>query len=194
TSPERVELSGVVVVLRFDEDGHLLTRLPRVKPTGKPFPQLVLHDARLTLDQKGRPPMVINGVEAEGSDNSGTLSFHGTVKDPYWGDWTVGGSFNATQGQVLLNLHTPHTHVTQKKLKEVPFVSPSVWQQVELEGDTPVDLDLRFTVGESGARYRVALEPKETTVHVTSINLHAEHASGTVIVADRLPAPTPPNC
>ena len=186
TSPERVELSGVVVVLRFDEDGHLLTRLPRVKPTGKPFPQLVLHDARLTLDQKGRPPMVINGVEAEGSDNSGTLSFHGTVKDPYWGDWTVGGSFNATQGQVLLNLHTPHTHVTQKKLKEVPFVSPSVWQQVELEGDTPVDLDLRFTVGESGARYRVALEPKETTVDVTSIKLHAEHASGKVIVEDRL--------
>src|SRR5262249_33462919 len=39
---------------------------------------------------------------------------------------------------------------------------------------------------ESGARYRVALEPKETTVDVTSIKLHAEHASGKVIVEDRL--------
>jgi hypothetical protein len=186
TSPERVELTGAAVDLRFDEDGHLLTRLPRVKPTGKPFPQLALHNARLTLDQQGRPPMVIQGVDAEGSDEGGTLSFHGTVKDPYWGDWTVEGSFKATEGQVLLNLHTPHTHVTQKNLKELPFVSPSVWQQVEIEGDTPVDLALRFTVGESGARYRLELEPKNTTVDVTSIKLHAEQASGKVIVEDRL--------
>jgi hypothetical protein len=186
TSPQRVELTGAAVDLRFDENGHLLTRLPRIKPTGKPYPQLILHDARLTLNQQGRPPMVIEGVNAEGSDDEGTLAFHGTVKDPYWGDWAVKGSFKAAEGRVMLNLKTQHTHVTQKKLEDLPFVSPSVWKQVKLEGDTPVDLDLQFTVGKPGVHYRIELQPTDTTVDVTSIHLHAERASGSVVVEDRV--------
>jgi hypothetical protein len=187
TSPQRVELSGAAVDLRFDEDGSLVTKLPHVKPTGKPYPKMILHDARLTLDQAGRKPMVIEGVNAEGSDDGGTLEFHGTVKDPHWGDWTVEGSFNAAEGNVQATLKTPHTHVTQEKLESLPFVSKAVWEQVKIEkGDTPVDLQLHFTVGESGAHYRVELHPTNTMVDVTSIELHAEKASGEVVIKDRV--------
>ncbi len=73
-------------------------------------------------------------------------------------------------------------------MKALPFVSPKVWKHVELEGVTPVDFTLkvaRSLSGKSDVSYRVELDPEETTVHVTSINLHADRASGKVIVEDK---------
>src|SRR5579872_297301 len=185
-SPQRVALSGAAIDLRFDEDGRLITSLPKIKPTGRPFPQLVLEGGRLTLDQAGRPPMVIQGLSAEADDRDGDLAFHGTIHDDYWGDWTAEGSFSAAKGAIALRLKTPYTKITQEKLDRLPFVSPATWRQVQLDGYSPVDFEVHFTVGDKGVHYRVELAPENTEVTVTSIQLHASQASGKVTVEDRV--------
>ena len=102
--------------IELRRDGQLLTALPSIKPTGQPAPQLVLEHSRLTLAQEGRPPMVIEGLDAEASDRDGVLEFHGTIRDDYWGEWTVEGTFKTAEGQFDLKLKTPRTQITQEKL------------------------------------------------------------------------------
>ena len=76
SSPKRIVLSGAAIELRFNEDGHLLTGLPNIKPTpGQPFPELVLQGSQLTLAQEGRPPMVIKDLNAVARDHDGALAF-----------------------------------------------------------------------------------------------------------------------
>jgi hypothetical protein len=197
TLPRSIVLTGAVMELRFDADGHLLTKLPKIKPSEKPFPQLVLRNARVIIDQEGHPEqpgqpeqprrtMEIENVNAEGGDANGVLEFHGTATDKSWGDWTIAGSFKSADGLMKLNVKAPPVKVTQKKLEAVPFVSMKVWEHVKLDGYTPVNLDMEFTVGQKGGHYRLELEPTKTDVFVTSIKLHADGASGKVIVEDRL--------
>ena len=184
--PTKLSLHGVSLVLRFDKDGNLLTHLPASRPSTAKLPELVIDDGRLTIDQQGRKPMKIEGIRAVLTPSANTLTIEGSVTDPHWGHWKVGGKTDVAAGEIVLKLETPKTDVTAEKLREIPFIPPGVWQQVMAEGSTSVRLTLRISGDEQGNHYRVELEPQETTVHVPSIELKANQASGKVIVDDRL--------
>ena len=73
------------------------------------------------------------------------------------------------------------------RLTGLPFVAPSVWREVLVEGKTPCDFNLRFELKDNPTmHYRVALAPDDATVHVESIHLDADHAAGKVVVDDNL--------
>ena len=61
-----------------------------------------------------------------------------------------------------------------------------VWNHVTLEGDTPVQLLLTLPQPPAKVGYRVALSPRNTTVHVPSVELTATAAQGNVVIENNL--------
>jgi translocation and assembly module TamB len=181
----RLDVSGADLTLRFDKAGHLLNRLPKQKQTGVPLPDVRLRQGRITIDQVGRPPFVVGGVEAEVRSAEGRLVLTGTVHDERWGDWVVTGNVDPASGASTGTLKcASRIHVTQPMLTDLPFVGASVWANVQAEGDTPVVFTLGYQPEKHAVHYRVELEPENTHVHVTSIVLTAEQARGKVIIED----------
>ncbi len=82
-SPGQVTLNGASVVLHFDADGNLVTRLPRPKTTGGPMPRLHIDNGKLTLNQDGRKPMIVQGVQGDLTPDGADLKADGSVKDPF---------------------------------------------------------------------------------------------------------------
>jgi hypothetical protein len=190
--PANVYLHNPQVILQFDQDNHLVTQLPVLRPRpGGAVPQVHIDNGDLTLACQGRPPMEIHGVQGIIAGDEKGLHLSGTISDPYWGEWTVAGRHDNDTRQFSLDLAAPPTEITMDRLQAIPFISQSVWEAVRLEGRTPVRLALTFPppgeVGTlAGVHYRVDLEPADTRVHVSSIDLEADKARGKVVVEDKL--------
>jgi hypothetical protein len=184
--PPELDVTGVALTLDFDREGRLLTRLPGGgggQGGGGTLPLLRIHAGRVTLRQQGRPDLVLGGVEAGIESKAGALVLAGSVHDPDWGAWSLDGRIDLAKGTARASFATPHVHLAQARLEGLPFVPAVVWQQVQLEGDTPVTLALSFG-GAAGVSYRVELEPSRTKLHVTAIDLDAEQAGGKVVIED----------
>lgn len=183
--PRALTLRGAAVTLRFDPQGHLLTRLPLVAAEAQAFPAVHLERGQLTLQQEGHPDMVITGIAAALQDEGSQLVLQGTVADPYWGTWNLHGTLPRNGSAVLL-LKTPLVHITQAMLDRLPFVAPKVWQHVQVEGATPVELTLRLDLAARKAHYRLVLEPEATRVHIAAIHLDADQAHGQLVIEDKV--------
>jgi hypothetical protein len=183
--PHTLTLRGAAVTLRFDTKGHLVTRLPLSTTAGKTLPAMHLAHGQLTLRQEGRTDMVITGIDAAIHDDDGRLVLEGKIIDPYWGVWDLQGMLDRASGSSLA-LKTPHVHLTQAMLDRLPFVAPKVWQQVQIEGDTPVECTFRLDPAADKVHYRVTLAPKATRVHVTAIRLEADQARGNLVIENQI--------
>jgi uncharacterized protein involved in outer membrane biogenesis len=186
-NPSEITLTGASIALRFDENGKLITRLPAPKPgDGGSLPRLHIANGKLTLNQERRPPMLIQGIQADFGPSGTDLRADGSIADPFWGDWSLNGVM-AKDGGVDLTLSTKGVQVTKARLTGLPFVAPAVWREVMVEGQTPCDFNLRFTMAERPEiHYRVALAPQDAKVHIESIQMDADRASGAVVVDDNL--------
>ncbi len=184
--PRKVTLNGAAITLRFDKAGHLATRLPKVKGEPEALPSFRIEHGQFTLRQEGHPDLVVTGVDAKIHAEGDGLVLSGTASDSYWGDWLLDGFLNQKAGITSITLKTAHVHVTQAILDQLPFVPAKVWQQVQCEGDTSVELTVTYSPTARKAHYRIVLEPEATKVHVTSIDLHADQARGKVIIEDNL--------
>jgi translocation and assembly module TamB len=188
-SPENIQLLRARLRLRFDSSGRLLTKLPAKKKTApEKLPHFHIEGGELTFDQQHRSPMILRGVQAELASDEKGLTLTGTVSDPFWGDWKANGDFNSTGTQGSLTLDTKNVAVTMTKLKSIPFVPPSVWREVHIEGMTPAKLHLNVqTTGDkTSVRYRVEISPRDAQVRVPSIDLDAVQAHGRAVVADEV--------
>jgi hypothetical protein len=183
--PSHLEVNGADLTLRFDRRGRLLTRLPEHKGTAEGFPDIRLRQSRVTLLQEGRRPFAVGGIDAELRSEQGRLALTGTAQDEHWGAWDVTGSVDPANGASAGTLKSAGpVHVTQPMLEDLPFVGANVWENVQAEGDTPVVLTLRYEPAKRALHYRVELEPENSHVHVTSIDLTAEQARGKVVIED----------
>jgi translocation and assembly module TamB len=181
----RLDVTGADLTLRFDRDGHFLTRLPQRKESAAPLPAIHIHQGRVTIDQEGRHPFTVGGVDAEVRSDEGRLVLTGTIHDERWGAWGVTGNVDPASGAATGTLKSDNRiHVTQQMLTDLPFVGASVWENVQAEGDTPVIFTLGYQPDKHAVHYRVELDPENTHVHVTSIDLTGEQASGNVIIED----------
>ncbi len=186
-SPNEVTLTGASIALHFGPDGKLLTRMPRPKTGGGPMPHVHIDNGKLTLDQDGRAPMVIQGVKLDLTSDGGDLKATGAVADPFWGDWSLDGSFKNESGAVDLTLTAKDVQVDAARLKGLAFVPPDVWREVLVTGKTSCTFNLGLQLADDPAiHYRVACAPTDAKVHVESIKLDATGASGNVVVDDNL--------
>jgi hypothetical protein len=148
-------------------------------------------DTNVLLAMDGRVPMRIRGLQGKLSGDEMGLLLDGIIHDPNWGTWTVQGRYDAPARQLSLDLQAPPMQITMEKLKAVPYIPLSVWDEVQVEGMSPVEVALKFPPrgaggGDSTVHYRVDLDPMDTHVSVASIDLTADHASGKVTVEDKL--------
>jgi hypothetical protein len=187
TEPKKIGLADVHLTLRYDHDGHLLTRLPAAHAPNKAMPEFRLERGSVTITKAGESDCTFRDMDAIVIEKHGRVSLSGTVSDASWGGtWTATGSFPRNPGAGGMQLKNAGLHVTQEMLRRVPFVSEKVWQHVRLEGDTPVDLQLLLPQPPAQVGYRITLTPKNTSVFVPSIDLAASAAQGIVIIEDKL--------
>jgi translocation and assembly module TamB len=188
-SPKDIHLQGVHVRLRFDSAGRLLTQLSaQKKTTPERLPNLHVEGGELTLDQQDRSPMIIRGIHVELVSGENGLKLTGNISDPFWGNWKASGAFNNTGSQGSLTLDTKNLAVTMTKLKRLPFVPPSLWQEIWLEGTTTAQLrlDLETKDDKTSLHYRVEIAPQDGRVRVPSIDLEAVQANGRAILTEEV--------
>jgi translocation and assembly module TamB len=190
STPHNLTLTGADITLRFGKDGKLLTALPTGASAG-PFkmdtlPNLRIERGRLTLQREEGPVLEVTGIDAILHRAADGFVLDGTAESPGaqgWGKWTLHGAFATTDDRISLLLKTTQpVHVSETMLAGLPFVPLGVWQEVKAHGITPVQVALHFDLKQKDARYRVELDPRDTTVQVPAIDLDATAASGRVIV------------
>lgn len=181
--PGKVTLRGADAVVRFDEAGNLLTGLPKTVQTKTAESKTVLQteNARLTLSQAGRPPMVVSGLNLEVTPAGDGADIEGTIDDPAWGDWTAKGTMtgNPSGGQLLLT--SDRAHLVPKLLQSIPFVSPGIWTAVVLEGPTRAEVRLAFGQA-NNTGYCVHLQPDGISLRVPAIGLASTDTTGSAII------------
>jgi hypothetical protein len=191
--PQHVELKGAKLLLRFNARGSLLTRLPSGGQgvgkwqTGSPLPTLGIQQSQVTFRREGGDDVVVNEVNATMQPEDGKLVLSGEGTNPRWGKLLLRGKIDPCSGASTVTLKSAGTvHVTRQMLRELPFVSSTVWQEVEAAGETPVDVNLTHEPSTGQLHYRVALKPKDTKVIVPAADLEASRASGELIIDDGL--------
>ncbi|MFL5240549.1 MAG: hypothetical protein ACJ8FY_00425 [Gemmataceae bacterium] len=184
STPNELTLRDAKVTIRLDKNGKLRTKLPKAKGPAKKVPSMRVEQGRLTVRQEGRPDFVVGGIVGDLQTEGQNFAVDGAVHDATWGDWTLKGNYDRATSSGSANLATPGQHVTQDLLNRLPTVPAGVWEQVQAEGDTPVQFKLWSDASDSRIHYRVNLAPKATRVHVESIHLDATDAQGKVAIAD----------
>jgi hypothetical protein len=183
--PKEIEARQVQVRLRFDADKHLLTKLPKAKEGG--YPNVRILDGTLIIAQEGRPPFRISCVQGDAVAAGGLLKFTGTIDDPIWGEWTASGEYDVAKASSSLTLKSADaTTVRQSMLESLPFVSPGVWKHVRCDGRTTAEISFRKASADPTPHYRLALDPRDVRVRISSIDLQAESAGGHVLIEDKL--------
>lgn len=176
--PSRVTVRGARMVLRYDRNGFLLTKLPSAGGAG-PLPTIHVKSGTLTIRQEGREDTVFTGLEATLTPADGGLALSGSAHDPDWGQWTGEGLIPVGPGPMRLAVKTITPQpVTPELLRRVPLVSPSAWKHVVLAGTTPGKLEIAWDPTTRAVRCRIDLEPTGTSVDVPAIDLHVTDAAG----------------
>lgn len=191
----QVKLKGAKLLLRFDENGKLLTELPdqlfATKGSGPSqvgtLPQVTLENSQITIRKEGKD-FALNNINAELTKVNDRYVLTGSVEGSGWGKWTLGG--NATPGSpeiiAVLSSQGP-VPVTQPMLNQIPYIPRSVWQAVQIErGDTTGKLDFKYNLANNEFHYRVELDPRNTDFTVDDIELKATQASGKVVIDNGL--------
>ncbi|MBO0698456.1 MAG: hypothetical protein J2P46_08685, partial [Zavarzinella sp.] len=177
-SPQTVRFRDAHVLLRFDRNGDLMTKLPPAESGEGGLPIIRIESGSLTLRQEGRNDSVFHGIDLTVAQQGESVTVTGTVEDQAWGKWTAEGSMpSGGTGRLTLRTVTPH-HVTPELLRQVPFVNPNAWTSVELEGTTAAQLDLAINRATDQVTYQLSMQPTETTVTIPTIGLHFTDATG----------------
>ena len=178
--PTEIHFRDAQVLLRFDRNGDLLTRLPRAGDGGG-LPAIHIESGTLTIRQVGHEDSVFQGIDLTITEVDHLVKVSGKVEDRAWGEWTAEGAIptggETKAGKLTLTTVKPQ-QVTPELLRHVPFVNPNAWTHVGLAGTTPATLELSYDAETEKVGYRVSLEPTQTTVDVPSIGLHVTDAAG----------------
>jgi translocation and assembly module TamB len=183
-APGEIRLDRPRVSLRFDRKGALLTKVGSGAGPSGPIPRIIASGAKVTLQQEGRPSMVVSGVTARLAPDANKLSLAAHADDPEWGLCEVHGAFDPAfrSGQIALKSTAP-IYLDTAKADTIPFIPDGVWTNVVPDGK--VDLNLIVEIGTDkpgsiGVRTKLSLH--DATVTSSALELTATHANGRVVV------------
>jgi len=185
-SPDQITLREADVTLRFDRGGNLLTKLPKSESSGGSMPGIVrLERSRLTILQDEHPDAHFQGIDAELHREGDRYVLKGALADGSWGRWDLSLDMDTKSGAGSASLSTAETiKVTPALLRQFPFVNQPVWDAVVLDGETTATIRFDFNARDDSFHYVVKAEPQRTSVMVSSIDLQATEASGSVTIED----------
>jgi hypothetical protein len=184
-APRRLTLDGPKVTLHLDSGGRLLTHMPEAGSAERSPPDIHIESGQVTIQQDGRPEMVVKGVRADLRPDGGRVAITGGVSDSYWGEWSLDGSADRAADSLIATLTTDRAEVTHDKLLRLPVVPPTVWREVNAEGATSVAFTFRHGAGAHGANhYRVVLRPDTASVALPALDLNATDVRGGITIED----------
>jgi hypothetical protein len=193
--PKHVTITAARVILRFDADGTLITRLPNRAGNAdelaqlKQLPEFVLEKSEVILRKFGQPELVARNVGARLSRNpEGGFTLSGTAESAELGKLLLSGALDSATGTATATLKTEGpAHITQTLLDRLPYIPAALWQELQIDaGDTPAELKVEGDVAAGLRHYRLALAPQHTALRVPLLDLTVQDANGTLIVDDNL--------
>jgi uncharacterized protein involved in outer membrane biogenesis len=184
--PRQITLTDPVVTLRLDRDGRLLTQLPEGRAPGAgAAPDITIEGGQVTVQQEGRPEMVVQGIRASVKPEVDRLTVTGDISDPEWGDWRLNASIDRADASMTATLTTDRAVVTQDKLLRLPVVPGAEWEEVEARGITAVEFTFRHDPGPRGVNhYRVVLHPDGMAITLPRLALTTEGVRGGITIED----------
>src|SRR4051812_33511153 len=94
-SPSTVRFREAHVLLRFDGNGDLVTKLPPAEAGQGGLPVIRIESGSLTLRQEGRSDSVFHGIDLTIAQKDEAVIVTGTIEDRAWGTWAAEGSLPA---------------------------------------------------------------------------------------------------
>jgi hypothetical protein len=187
TMPDEVTLRGVRVALRLDRDGNLLTTLPEAgeSAAGGKLPVVAIEGGRLTVRQEGRPEFTLGGLSLRAEPAGAVVKLSGTATDPGWGNWAVAGEVARAGGTGRLDLTTDQATLDTARLRSIPYIPLSVWENVQPSG--PARASVNLSVGsDQSFRYDVRVQPEGAALGVPAAEVSLADVRGVVRVHDGL--------
>ncbi|MBL8792581.1 MAG: DUF748 domain-containing protein [Planctomycetia bacterium] len=185
-APRQVQLAGAQALLRFDEAGHLLTRLPSGRGHSGAWPHIALTDTQVTLRQAGRPDLTIQNVRAEVRSDAGRLLVAGRAADTVWGEWTLDAVVDPAGSAHTLALKSPAVAFDGALLKLLPFIPAAVWQQVEAAGVTAAEIRVWYDPAEARVHYRAELKPAGISGRLAVLELSVDELRGQIVIENQV--------
>jgi translocation and assembly module TamB len=191
--PTIVRVDHPVIQFRFDARGQPLTKIPLVASSGGgqpgqaaaiPIPRVVAKGGEITLDQVGRAPMTIAGVDAELDPGKDGETLKVTTDDPTWGRVAVSGRFDPAFLNGTLEIDSsPGFVATPEKIERIPFIPAEVWTNLEPRGrvDAKVKIDL-VEKSDQHVQVHTNLQLRGASARLSSLGIEATDATGEVVV------------
>ncbi len=191
--PKHVTLKQVKILLRFDADGHLITRFPHQQGTAfdpaklKEMPEVVLEGGEVVLHKEGQPELVAQHVSAKLTrDANGKIVLAGTGDSAGLGKLLLDGSVAPPSAEAVVTLKTAGVvPVSQPLLLRVPFVPAITWRELKVaKGESSTALTVHYNLHGDHLHWRLALAPQKTTARIPVLDLEAHDATGSIVVND----------
>jgi len=186
--PGKITLRSPAITFRLAEDNSPLTKPPLKgggSGGGKPgaMPVILVEDAKLTIDQKGRKPMVVTRVGARLTSAVDGERLTAKADDPTWGSWSVLGLFDSAFQKGTISLASTNVLADAEKVASLPFVPREVWDNIVPTG--PTDIHLTITLDPGGATpvgVHTVVDLKQTTALVKSLDVTATGTTGQIVI------------
>jgi uncharacterized protein YhdP len=202
TQPRAIALHGVTVRLRHDWAGQPMTRLPRPEEIIKALPESVtqaeqglqrqipefhIESGRLVFEQPGHPDLVIAGIRGDVRNEEGRPVLTGTVDDPDWGRWALSGRLSPDSRACSASLRSMEpVPIRRTALDQIPFVDRSLWDQIEVQGESPAEIAFRYDPETQTVSYHAAFEPTALFLRVPAYDLRMQHVHGKITLENNV--------
>jgi hypothetical protein len=200
TEPQDVRITNPSLLLRFNEQGELITRLPAARP-GEPWklptPRLDIRGAELQLSQAGRPTVVVQPLELVVTQTDDQILCQGKAETWQDATWTLQASLDRPTGRIEWNASSPRALLRSQALRDLPLVPAGALDGVQFQVLTPVELSGSYqpvapapgntapgNAGDQPWRYRLYLEPESYELDVAGQPLQLDGGGGQLTIAD----------
>jgi len=189
--PTRIEVDRPKIVFHLDAKGQPTTKVPVAqgkggKPAPATLPEVDVKGGEITLEQEGRQPMTLKGVDARLRPVDGGERVELTTDDPTWGQVKVAGHFDPSFQTGELEIDSSPGFVAEPdKIRRIPFIPAEVWANLEPHG--PVDAKVKITLAANAprpVRVRTDLTLKGTSAKLSTLQVEATGTTGRVVVDD----------
>ena len=186
-SPTFVNASDVEFLLRLDENGNILSPLPKGNGNppdpNRPIPDIRVSGGTVRIRQAGKEEFALSGLTAHLRREGDGYALDGDVDDPRWGKWKVGGRLTADFADGHLALTTDRAELKDELLRTIPYVPAVVWENLTAAG--PTTASVRFTFRkDADLGYEVDLHPQKAALTLPAAGVTLSDVTGRIRVAD----------
>ena len=172
-NPDTVLLEDAILMLRFGKDGKLLTSLPDTSgESGKTRPKIEIRNGSLSLTDNNRTPWVLHGIDGTMVPVGSHYHLKARVNDPELGLWHADVTISGSPTCVSIQAHSNNARLHMPSLKRLPFIPPSTWQQVHLEGRAKATLTMKVTLATTTTQLKLTDPDIELKVPIVDLTCH----------------------